>query len=250
MTVPELPADELLRLWKSGVPLDSAWEEFAGSFLVTVLRAHPNNDPLLFGLHNPQYKELVKAGLPNTEEARKKMLERVTPPARAKLIRALYAGRRLAIGYRTLADGAKELVRVPCNHFLTDHKKKPAVRPNIDWAKSELAVGSDSYVDIHVVRAPGETVEQDEESKGGGGLPVKGRKGRRGTKRKILDALEELWPDPVFQALEDRTEQARALRAHVLGEAARLVDRRQGYVTESLVRLIGEYATAQESEEN
>lgn len=171
---------------------------------------HPDNDPLYFGLHNRRYKELVRTGLPNTAEGRKKMLESVTQAARGKLFRALYAGRRWPIGYRTLPDGAKEIVCVPRHHFLTDHKEKQGLRPSIDWAKRELTAGSDSYFDIHVVRAAGETEEHGEQSRGGEGRPVtrQGRKGRRA-------------------------------RAHLLGPAAREADHLQGYNTSSLRRLIG-----------
>jgi hypothetical protein len=190
--------------------------------------------------------------VPKTAEDRKKMLKRVKQDARDDLIRALYAGRWWAIGYRTPTEGAKDIACVPRHHFLIDRKKEHAERRSIDWAKGELAIGSDSYFRIYVVRAPGETEQQGEEPRGAEGRAVthQGRKGRRETKSKILEALMELWPDPVFQAFDNRTEQARALRAHVLGEAARGADYRQGYMTSGLIRLIGEYAAMQETEKN
>jgi hypothetical protein len=252
MTVPELSSDELMRLWESGVPLDTAWTEFADSFLLAVLHADPDKDPLLFGLHNRRYKELMKEGaLPKTAEDRKKKLAIVTQDARSHLFREIYVGRRWAIGCRTLPNGANELVHVPRHHFLADHEKH-AVDPRICWARGELEVGSDSYFAIRVVLAPRGTEEPVEPSRNGSSRSVtrQGRKGRRETKTEILKALKELWLDPVFQALENRTEQARALRARVLGEAARGADNRQGYMTSSLIRLIGEYATAQENEKN
>ena len=153
MAVLEPSPNELLRLRKSGVSLDSAWREYADPFVLTVLQADPEKDPLLFGLHNRRYKELVRRGLPETKEGRTKELESVIQEARSHLLREIYSGHLWAIGFRTLPSGTSELVLVPRRLFLFDEAGEHK-RPDIHWRKSELTVGTGSFLDIRIIRPP------------------------------------------------------------------------------------------------
>jgi len=166
MTDPELSPDELLRLWETGDPLDLAWHEYADSFVLTVLRAKPEMDPLLFGLHNPPYKKAAKTWLPKTAEGRKRKLEVVMHDARTCLLRELYNGRRRAIGSRTLPNDNDQLVRIPCRVFSFDEIEDTDQRPDINWSNGELCIRDTSYRDIRVVPAPADalyTVNSEDE---------------------------------------------------------------------------------------
>jgi len=123
-------------------------------FHLSALRTHPNNDSNL--ADHPQYPN-IKNWLPKTWEAREKKFETVRDSERSSLLDQIYDGQLWAIGCRTLADGNDEFVRVPRQHFFTDYDGERDTRPRIYWSKGELAVGTDSYFDIHVVRAPGDT---------------------------------------------------------------------------------------------
>ena len=159
MGIPEPPPDDLLRLWESGVPLESAWVEFADSFVLTLLHTHPDKDPLVFGLHNRRYKEAVKAWLPETTEGRKKMLERVTGDARACLFSELHAGRRWAIGFHGSSDASREAIRIARQLFSLDESGDSERHRSIDWSKNAISTGTSSFIDIHVIRPPPGTEE-------------------------------------------------------------------------------------------
>jgi hypothetical protein len=166
--MPEFDSDSLIARWETGVPLNEAWVEFADSFVLKLLHAKPEMDPLLFGLHNRPYKEAAKTWLPKTAEGRKKKLEIVVQDARACLMRELYAGQWWAIGLRTLINGNDQLVRIPCQVFSSDESEKKAPHPEIHWNKAEICLGDASYWDIHVVRAPTDALHtvrsEDEQS--------------------------------------------------------------------------------------
>ena len=154
----ESSGDELKALWGSGIPLDSAWIEFAkfiDRFSYTALCTHPTNDPDIRSLTEPRYIELFTGSwLPKTWEARQLKLTSTTKNERIYLLGEIYTGTHWAIGFRTLPNGSDELVRVPRQHFFFDDAGEHQQRPDIHWAKGELTVGSTSYFDIRVVRCP------------------------------------------------------------------------------------------------
>jgi hypothetical protein len=148
MTVRGRSADELLRLWESGVPLDSAWSKFALSldeFALSTLHTHPNDDPKIFGLGDHRYKELSKGWLPRTWEGRQKKFALITKKERLHLLREINAGYLWAIGSRMLASGSDELVVIPRELFLFEATSDPKHRPEINWDASELRASNTSY---------------------------------------------------------------------------------------------------------
>jgi hypothetical protein len=154
MTFPEPSPHELFRLWESGLPLKSAWVEFADSFVLTVLHTHPEKDPLVFGLHNRRFKEAAKAWVPETAEGREKMLEMVTRDARACLVSELHAGRRWAIGFQADSIGSREAIRISRQLFSLDGPGHSERHGSIDWSKNAISVGTSSFIDVHVIRPP------------------------------------------------------------------------------------------------
>src|SRR6266436_3682347 len=101
MFTPEPSRDQLLALWESGIPLDSAWIEFAvffDRFTHRALHTHPANDPDLLE-PDPRYKELSKGWLPRTWEDRQKKLVITTQNERIHLLGEIYAGQLWAIGF-------------------------------------------------------------------------------------------------------------------------------------------------------
>ncbi len=73
MHVPELSEEELRDLWEAGLPLDSAWVEFAAyfdRFALQALNTDPDNDAVVLGLDNPRYQEISTGWLPPSFEAR------------------------------------------------------------------------------------------------------------------------------------------------------------------------------------
>jgi hypothetical protein len=275
---PELSLDELLRLWESGVPFDSAWIEFAVSldrFSFAALHTHPDDDLKIHGLHNREYKELINSGwLPRTLEGRKKKLEMITENERTHLLRDIYAGRLWAIGFQTLPSGLVEPVHVHREIF--DVAGHPERRRDIDWDKHGISTGSGSFFDIRIVRPPVvENESAEPQPQQDSGLPVAeprpdeatkavelsaaeqpkpvqaqlvkqavpGPQGGRPNKREqIRCKVEELWKDPLFHAIPNRTDQAREVRARLHGESARHFDDMQGYRTTQIKRIIGEVA--------
>jgi hypothetical protein len=151
----EPSTDELLTLWEIGVPLDSAWVEFSVSldrFALNALRLNPDDDLKVHGLHNREYKELVKSGwLPRTPEGRKKKLEIITENERTHLLRDIAVGRLWAIGFQSLS-GLVQPRRVPPDLF--DEAREPERHKNVDWSNSVAASGSHSFLDVHVTRPP------------------------------------------------------------------------------------------------
>jgi hypothetical protein len=197
--------------------------------------------------------------LPPSWEGRHKKLEIVTHNERINLLNKIYDGELWAIGFRTMTNGFDERTRVPRQHFFVDERPDRVQWPDIHWGKGELRIGADSYFDIRIVRTPVDTAEasppsvdlranRDTDSAQASSRTV--RVGRPREKDRIVEAIEKLWPDPSFQALENRTQQARELRARLRGEHARDKDQMQGYKTSTLARLIGEYATKCASEKN
>lgn len=155
--------DELRTLWESGVSLDSAWIEFAkffDRFSYTALCTHPTNDPDLRSLAEPRYIELFTGSwLPRTWEARQRKLASTAKNERIYLLGEIYAGHLWAIGFRTLPNGADEVVRVPRQLFFFDEAGEREQRPDIHWGKGELLAGSVSYFDIRIVPVPSTTDE-------------------------------------------------------------------------------------------
>jgi hypothetical protein len=152
MSIPEPSPNELLRLWESGVPLGSAWQEFADSFVLTVLHTPPEKDPLVFGLHNRLYKDAAKAWVPETAEGREKMLDIVRRDAQACLVSELHAGRRWAIGFHSDSSGSREAIRISRQLFSLDESGHSETHRSIDWSKNAISTGTSLFIDIHVIR--------------------------------------------------------------------------------------------------
>jgi hypothetical protein len=153
MTVPEPSQEELLRLWESGVPLDSARVKFAvffDEFAHRALRAHPDNDADVLGLDHPRYKELIKGWLPRTWEARKQKLAITTKNERIHLLDEIYGGRLWAIGLRT-SDLHGERVRIPPELFRVNKQGALARPSKIDWIEEKLTTAEGSYFHLRVV---------------------------------------------------------------------------------------------------
>jgi hypothetical protein len=149
--------DGLLAHWEAGIPLDSAWVDFAvffDRFALTALHTHPDNDADVLGLEHPRYKELSKGWLPKTWETRQKKLAITTKNERIHLLGEIYAGHLWAIGFRTLASGSDELVRVPRQFFFFDETGEREQGPDIHWTKGQLKVGRTSYFDIRIAKVP------------------------------------------------------------------------------------------------
>lgn len=235
---------ELREMWESGVPLDTAWVEFArffDQFSLKALRTHPINDADVLGLNHPRYQQLKKGWLPQTLEGRQKKLEITTRNERANLLGDIYTGRLWAIGFRTLPSGFDEPVRVPRQMFFVGEEQEQADHPAIHWSKGELTVGSDSYFDIRVVQAPvstNEIVEPTNEMESDSAAP----EGRPKTSNEIREKVEELWTESHFQALPNRQAQAAEIRARLLGENARHAHDTVGYATNTIKRIIGQVA--------
>jgi hypothetical protein len=174
MTFPEPSPHELFRLWESGLPLESAWVEFADSFVLTVLHTHPEKDPLVFGLHNRRFKEAAKAWVPETAEGREKMLEMVTRDARACLVSELHAGRRWAIGFQADSSGSREAIRISRQLFSLDEPGHSERHGSIDWSKNAISVGTSSFIDVHVIRPPPGTEESLATATAGTAIPNDG----------------------------------------------------------------------------
>jgi hypothetical protein len=281
MTIPEPSKDELFRLWESGVPLDSAWIEFSVSldrFALAALRIHPDDDLKIHGLHNREYKELINSGrLPKTSEGRKKKLEVMTENGRVHLLRKICTGELWAIAFRTLPSGLREPIEVRRQLFIANEGPEQRTLSNIDWGKSELRDGDVCYFDIRVVRPPlgadeipsapqppasalqalqearsddvtpapelpaGEAPKP--EPSDSGRTPPQQIKGRPPTRDRIRSAVEQLWKtDETFRSMPHRIDQARAVRAHLLGESTRHLDDMPEYRSSTIVRIIGEAA--------
>lgn len=135
--------------------MDLAWVEFAVSldrFALAALQVHPNDDLKIHGLHNRDYKALIKSGwLPETLEGRQKKLETIAENERTHLLRDICAGRLWAIGFQALS-GLVEPLRVPRELF--DEAEHPEHRRSIDWSKSAINVDTGSFLNIHVTRPP------------------------------------------------------------------------------------------------
>lgn len=147
---------ELREHWESGIPLDSAWVEYAGffdHFALRALRTHPDNDADVLDIKDPRYQQLIKGWLPKAWEGRQKKLEITTTIERANLLNKIYMGELWAIGSRTRDNGFDELVRVPREFFFLDPDEAP-FHDGIYWAKGQLTMDDDSYFDIRVVHPP------------------------------------------------------------------------------------------------
>ena len=250
--VSSLSEVELRELWESGVPLDWAWVEFApffDHFALRALRKHPINDADISD--HPRYQQL-KDWLPKTWETRQLKLKIIMKNERANLLGEIYTGRLWAIGFRTLANGSDELVRVPRQLFFVDDEGEQANRPDIYWNKAELTVGSDSYFDIRIIDAPISTNEapcgqgDDSPKKTESVAPV----GRPNTSDEIREMVEELWKsDPSFQALPDRTAQAGEVRARLVSKDARNAHDMVGYNTSTIIKIIGQVLNEPEKPE-
>lgn len=74
------------------------------------------------------------------------------------------------------------------------------------------------------------------------------KKTRRPNKRQeIRRKVEEMWGDPLFQGIPRRIDQAREVRARLLGEETRFLDEMVGYGTPFITRIIGEVANQHRS---
>jgi len=166
MTVPQPSADELLRLWQSGVPLDAAWVHFAifyDDFAHRALRTHPDNDADVLGLDHPRYKELCKGWLPKTWEARVKKQAITRKNERIHLLGEIYAGRLWAIGLRT-SDLHADRVRVPPELFRVN-KHGALTRPRgIGWTDERLTTAEESFFHVRVVSSPTANQTADDSS--------------------------------------------------------------------------------------
>jgi len=134
---------------------------------------------------------------------------------------------------------------------------------NIDWSKAELRDGrSYCYFDIRVVRPPvvaNESPEAPQLHRGNVHTAAKPspdnaraasvkqavpgpRGGKPNKSDRIRSKVDELWRDPLFRAIPNRTDQAREARARLCGENTRHLDDMQGYRTTQIKRIIGEVA--------
>ena len=166
MTASRASETQLATLWKSGVPLDSAWIEFArflDAFAVRALGTDPSCDADVLGLDHPRYKQLSKGWLPMSSQARARKLATTTKSERINLLNEIYAGRLWAIGFQSLPGGSDELVRVPRQPFYFDEAGEREAQPDIHWGKGQLTIGDTSYFAIRVTRAP-ESIETASES--------------------------------------------------------------------------------------
>lgn len=238
-------------LWKTGVPLDSAWIEFAeflDAFAVRALHTDPCNDVDVLGLDHPRYRQMSKGWLPMSSDGRTRKLEITTRNERINLLHEIYVGRLWAIGYRFLPDGTDELTRVPRHGFFVDETGVRDGWPDIHWSKGQLTVGSASYFDIRVVRPPLSKSEFPEREQSQESSAPK--EGRRNTRDQIRKVVEELWDtDIAFRAMSHRRDQAREVRARLLGKNARHLDDMQGYRSTTIQRIIGEVANKRERSE-
>jgi hypothetical protein len=244
MRISEVTNDRLKALWEGGIRLKSAWVEFAkffDRFAYRALRTYPANDPDVLA-PDPRYREL-QGWLPKTWEGRQEKLVVATRNERMHLLGEIYAGRLWAIGFRTLADGSDELVRVPREYFFFEEAVGPA---DIRWDRDEITVGSTNYFDIHVVRAPNDldsalphsrrsnprtkTVRISKKRKKVGGRPK--------TKPRIIRAFRRLWrTNPKFRAMRVK-KMVGEVRVAILGKSARKEDR-SGYSFSSMAKAIG-----------
>lgn len=270
MSITELSKNELRALWEAGVPLDSAWVEFAkffDRFALMALRTHPNNDPDVLDLDHPRIKDLSKGWLPKSWEGRQKKLAITTRNERTCLLGEIYSGRLWAIGFRTLASGFDEPVRIPRQLFFVNEGATPEIHPDIDWDKEALRAGDNSCFDIRIVEPPvpdSESVEASqpqptiEQPDVAPALPPKlanafktktRRMGRPGSRGEIHDKVKELLSDAAFRAIPHRIDQAREVRARLCGEAARHRDDMPNYRSTFIQRIIGEVANQPEQSE-
>jgi hypothetical protein len=280
MTTSRPSKDKLKTLWQSGVPLDSAWIEFAvflDAYAVRALGTNPSGDADVLGLDHPRYKELSKGWLPMSSEARAKKLAITTKNERFNLLNEIYAGRLWAIGYRSLPDGSDELARVPRQPFFFDEAGERKEKPDIHWDKGQLTVGSTSYFDIRIVRSP---LSGDEEttptstsqealtdpsqiastqrmakdvksSSTKSGATVRGNRigGRPNTNREIRREFQRLWKaSPAFRVLTVKR-MVPEVRAAIRGEERRH-EETGGYRSSSMAKIIGQERTALRNRNN
>jgi hypothetical protein len=267
MRISETSKNQLAALWESGVPLDSAWIEFAkffDRFAHRALCTYPANDPDVLA-PDPRYNEL-QSWLPKTWEARQEKLLVTTGNERIHLLGEIYAGRLWAIGFRTFPDGSDELVRVPRQHFFFEGGVCGVA---IHWAKGKLTVGTTTYFDIHVAQTPTDPDGRsplacgDEQSdhSGTSSKPRKPRRskqrttalsktkkhkkvgGRPSTNRRISREVRKLWDtSPEFRNLRVK-QMVGQVRSVILGENRR-DEETSGYRSSSMAKIIGHELTA------
>jgi hypothetical protein len=280
MTASGPSRNQLETLWKSGVPLDSAWIEFAvflDAFAVRALATDPGADADVLGLDHPRYRQLSKGWLPMSAEARSKKLAITTKNERISLLNEIYAGRLWAIGYRSLPDGSDELVRVPRQPFYIDEAGEREEIPDIHWGKGQLTVGSASYFSIRIARPPATGDEETTStSTSQEALPdasnidskprlAKGVKrfskkfaakdrgttigGRPNTNREIRREFQRLWnASPAFRILPVKR-MVPEVRAAIRGEERR-DEESGGYRSSSMAKIIGQERTALRNRNN
>lgn len=191
-----------------------------------------------------------KGWLPASWEDRQKKLEHIIKVERIHLLEELYSGRLWAIGFVTQPDGFDRPTRVPRELFFVNHNDDPDNQPQVDWRKGELTGPQVTYFDIHILRPP---TDDQVDHAGSSGQPSnpkdqktppkKSKRGRPSTRSSICNKINELWDQPDFQKLSNRTEQAREVRARLLGEEARAQDDTHNYKTSTIKLLIGEVQT-------
>lgn len=275
MTDLELAQDQLNDLWEAATPLDQAWFGFSVAldrFALTALRTHPENDSEVLGVDDPRYQELSKGWLPNSWEARQAKLAYVTESERSYLLDEIYGGRLWAIGFRTLPTGFDEPARVPRRLFLATQGRQLRMPTDIDWNREEVRDGDVCYFHVRVCKPavvanarpaeaqplpeaalvqepksePGKDATQSDQTvQAMAPVTPRGKGGRPRTDEEIRSKVRELWNDPTFQAMKNRTEQAGEVRARLKSPQARDVDEMQGYGLGKIKRIIGEVATEQ-----
>lgn len=139
---------------------------------------------------------------------------------------------------------------MPREYFFFDFDRDPQDQPQIDWHKRELIAPDVTYFDIHVLRAPNQDQTDDAENNGQvlrdevrETPPTKSQRGRSPTANKIHTKVNELWDEPAFKNLPNRTAQAREVRAQLHGEDARYQGELIGYNDSTIKRIIGQVKT-------
>jgi hypothetical protein len=251
--------NRLKALWEAGVPLDEAWIEFASifdRFAHRALRTDPANDPDVLGIDHPRYKELSKGWLPPTLEGRQKKLAITTKNERTRLLGEIYAGHLWAIGFRTLENGDDEAVRVPRQRFYVDEDGELSPPIKINWSKGELVSSDAIYFDVYVVQPPASDAAlrsiNDSSNAASGPSPILPTEvanasgaGRPNTNKEIRAKTRELWKEANFREIKSRIEQAREVRAQLLGETHRSTDDMPNYKSTVIGRIIGEVSKEQ-----
>lgn len=267
-----MTANRFHQLWSTGTPLSDAWIEMSREDFNRkkwrALQRSPVNDF--------DYVDTIELGgwLPQTLEGRLGKLKLIEQLEKSDLFARLFEGGLWAIGYRTKPLREDEPSLVPRDLFHIDAPDDLSALVT-NWAKGEVQFGSESFFDVRVVRAPvggldsellhapkrsGEDIPplQDkvafvtQEGSGSSVSPQtlksqepdpkpNAKRGRPNKKERVQEMALKLWKtDEAFRAMGNRVDQAREVKARLLGEEFRHADEMAGYKLEVVIRSIGE----------